>query len=131
MQSISEIRALLDQYGLRPRHRFGQNFLHDKNQLAKLIDAADVRAGDLVLEVGPGTGTLTEALLERGVELVASEIDTDLVQLLTDRLGDRITLIAGDCLDRGRTLAPASSTRSTIGPLPSWRTCPTRPRVRS
>jgi 16S rRNA (adenine1518-N6/adenine1519-N6)-dimethyltransferase len=105
MQSLSEIRGLLDERGLRPRKRFGQNFLHDKNQLRKLVAAASLAPGDVVLEVGPGTGTLTEALLEQGAEVVACEIDRDLADLLRDRLGDRITLIEGDVLERGRRLS--------------------------
>ena len=48
----------------------------EKNQLAKLINAADLTKGEVVLEVGPGTGTLTEALLETGAEVIACEVDT-------------------------------------------------------
>jgi len=107
MQSLSEIRALLAERGLRPRKRFGQNFLHDKNLLRKLVEAVAVAPGDLVLEVGPGTGTLTEALLEAGAEVVVSEIDEDLADLIEDRLADRVTLIRGDCLPRQRKLAEA------------------------
>ena len=58
VQTLSEIKALLAGRGIRPKHRFGQNFLHDHNMLRKLVDAARVRPGELVLEVGPGTGTL-------------------------------------------------------------------------
>jgi 16S rRNA (adenine1518-N6/adenine1519-N6)-dimethyltransferase len=60
-----------------------------------------------VLEVGPGTGSLTEALLEAGAKVIACEIDENLADIVADRLGDRITLIRGDCLARGRALAPA------------------------
>jgi 16S rRNA (adenine1518-N6/adenine1519-N6)-dimethyltransferase len=105
VQSLSEIRALLAERGLRPRKRFGQNFLHDKNLLGKLVEAAAVAPGDVVLEVGPGTGTLTEALLDAGAEVVVSEIDEDLADLIEDRLGERVTLVRGDCLPRQRTLA--------------------------
>ncbi len=106
MQTISQIRTLLAERGLRPKHRLGQNFLHDQNQLRKLIDAAGISAGDLVLEVGPGTGTLTEALLEAEAEVIACEIDVELAGLISDRLGDRITLVHADCLARGRMLNP-------------------------
>lgn len=104
MQSISEIRAILGQRGLQPRRRFGQNFLHDKNQLTKLVDAAEIIPGELVLEVGPGTGTLTETLLERGAEVIACELDRDLADVIKERIGERVTLIVGDALERGRRL---------------------------
>lgn len=107
MQSLTEIRALLDARGLAPRKRHGQNFLHDHNQLRRLVDAAGIESGDLVLEVGPGTGTLTEALLDAGADVVACEIDPGLGDLIEDRVGDRITLIRGDCLERGRRLSSA------------------------
>jgi len=106
VQTISEIRALLAERGLHPKHRMGQNFLHDQNHLRRLISAAEIRPGDLILEVGPGTGTLTEALLEAGADVIACELDRDLADLIHDRLDGRITLIRGDCLDKGRTLNP-------------------------
>ena len=107
MQSLSEIRALLAERGLRPKKNLGQNFLIDKNQLGKLVAAADVRAGDLVLEVGPGTGTLTETLVDVGAEVVACELDRDMAGIVADRLGERVRLIEGDCLERGRRLNSA------------------------
>jgi 16S rRNA (adenine1518-N6/adenine1519-N6)-dimethyltransferase len=99
MQTLSDIRQLLSERGLRPRKRFGQNFLHDQNQIRRLIEAADVKSGELVLEVGPGTGALTEALLDRGA------IDRDLAAILHERLGERIKLIVGDCLKGQRELS--------------------------
>ena len=107
MQTLSEIRTILAERGLRPKKSLGQNFLHDQNQLRRLLEAAGVGPGDLVLEVGPGTGTLTEALLERGCEVIACELDRDLAGILENRLGDRITLIRDDCLADQRTLATA------------------------
>lgn len=106
MQTLSEIRQLLAERGLKPKHRLGQNFLHDKNQITKLLDAARLRPGELVLEVGPGTGALTEGLLERGAQVVACELDRDLADLVEARLGDRITLIRGDALAKQRQLNP-------------------------
>ncbi len=105
MQRLSDIKAMLAERGLRPRRRFGQNFLHDHNLLTRLVDASGVGGGDLVLEVGPGTGTLTETLLDRGAEVVAVELDRDLADLVEDRIAGRISLIRGDCLGRSRSLA--------------------------
>ena len=89
---------MLEERGLSPRHRFGQNFLHDHNILNKLVDAAELRKGDLVFEVGPGTGVLTEALLQKGCRVIACELDRGLADLVEDRLGNSIELIRGDCL---------------------------------
>jgi 16S rRNA (adenine1518-N6/adenine1519-N6)-dimethyltransferase len=107
VQSLSTIRALLASRGLHPKHRFGQNFLHDHNLLRKLVAAAEIAPGELVLEVGPGTGTLTEALLEHGAEVVACELDPEMAEIVASRVGDRITLVRGDCLDGKRALNPA------------------------
>ncbi|TVQ51341.1 MAG: ribosomal RNA small subunit methyltransferase A, partial [Phycisphaerales bacterium] len=116
MQTLTEIRSLLAERGLRPKHRLGQNFLHDQNQLRKLLDAAALEPGEVVLEVGPGTGTLTEALVERGAVVIACELDGDLASLIEERLGDRITLIRGDCLGSSRSLS--SSVVEAIGGRP-------------
>ena len=116
MQTLSEIRTLLAERGLRPKRRLGQHFLHDQNQLAKLIEAAAVEPGDLVLEVGAGTGTLTETLVERGAKVVTCEIDRDLAAIIEDRLGDRVHLIRSDCLDRPRGLHEA--VRAALGDGP-------------
>jgi 16S rRNA (adenine1518-N6/adenine1519-N6)-dimethyltransferase len=106
VQTLTEIRQLLAARGIRPKHRLGQNFLHDHNQLRRIVEAGSVSPGDLVLEVGPGTGTLTETLVEAGAEVVCVELDEDMASIVESRLGDRIRLIRGDCLDRRRHLAP-------------------------
>jgi 16S rRNA (adenine1518-N6/adenine1519-N6)-dimethyltransferase len=100
LQPLREIRAMLEEYGLSPLHRLGQNFLHDHNILAKLVDASGVQENDVVLEVGPGTGALTEVLLERGCKVIACELDKGLTGLLHDRFGNSIELIHGDCLTK-------------------------------
>jgi 16S rRNA (adenine1518-N6/adenine1519-N6)-dimethyltransferase len=106
VQRLSEIKTMLADRGLHPRHRFGQNFLHDHNFLKRLVASAGVKRGDLVLEVGPGTGTLTEALIAEGADVIAVEIDRDLAELVQSRLGEQIRLICGDCLGKSRRLAP-------------------------
>lgn len=108
-QSLAEIKELLASRGLSPLKRFGQNFLIDQNLVTKLVDGSGVGPGELVLEVGPGTGTLTEELLARGCEVIACELDRGLAALLRDRLGGRsgFTLVEGDCLAGKRQVSPA------------------------
>lgn len=67
--SPSETRTLLEQLAHRPRHSLGQNFLIDGNIVRKSLDLAQIRADDTVIEVGPGLGTLTRALLSRGAQV--------------------------------------------------------------
>ncbi|MEM9110595.1 MAG: rRNA adenine dimethyltransferase family protein [Planctomycetota bacterium] len=98
-QTLSEIKQLLADHGLRPKKKFGQNFLHDGNHMARIMEAAQLRPGDVVLEVGPGTGALTERLVESGARVVAVEIDREMRPILQARLGDQITLYIGDALD--------------------------------
>ena len=112
-QTLSEIRAALDARGIRPKHRFGQNFLHDQNQLRRLVAAASVCPGELVLEVGPGTGTLTETLLDAGSEVIACELDPDMAEIVRARNRHRlgagagsVTVIEDDCLDGKHALSP-------------------------
>lgn len=95
--------------GIQPRHRFGQNFLVDQNKLRQIIDAAAIQPGEIVLEVGPGTGTLTEELLAAGAKVVAVEIDRDMAAILRERIGpdsDRWRLINEDVLAGKRELNP-------------------------
>lgn len=105
----SAVRAALDAAGLAPLRRFGQNFLVDPRTLDRAADAAGVGPGDVVLEVGPGLGALTERLLDRGARVVAVEIDHGLAaRLRTCFAGEaRLDLVEGDVLAGGRALDPA------------------------
>ena len=106
MQTLSEIRSLLETRGIRPKHRLGQNFLHDHNQLRRIVEAAEVESGDVVLEIGPGTGALTGELLAAAAEVIACELDRDMASIISEQFGERLSLFQGDCLDRQRRLAP-------------------------
>ncbi len=116
MQTQTEIREMLTTAGLAPRRQFGQNFLIDKNLMGLLLETADLPGGQRVLEVGPGTGSLTEELLERAAKVVAVEIDRGLAELLRKRLGARenFELIEGDVLSGKHALNPAVT--QALGP---------------
>lgn len=94
-------RHLLDSYGITPKKSLGQNFLHDPNALEKIVRAADLRPDDVVLEIGPGTGALTEWLAGIARRVIAVELDDRLIPLLQHRFGDRdnVRLVHADILD--------------------------------
>ncbi|MCH9630520.1 MAG: Ribosomal RNA small subunit methyltransferase A [Chlamydiia bacterium] len=71
----SELFAFLDSIGRKPNKRLSQNFLIDGNILNKIVDAASLSSGDLVIEIGPGPGVLTEALIAKGIHVIAIEKD--------------------------------------------------------
>jgi 16S rRNA (adenine1518-N6/adenine1519-N6)-dimethyltransferase len=82
------------------RRRFGQNFLIDAVTIRRIVEALAPRLSEIVLEIGPGRGSLTEALLEAVPAIVAVEIDRDLAALLRARFpSDRLRLIENDVLD--------------------------------
>ncbi|TAK04008.1 ribosomal RNA small subunit methyltransferase A [Patescibacteria group bacterium] len=82
----------------RAKKSFGQNFLQDASVLRKIVSAAGIVLGEAVLEIGPGTGVLTQALVDAGAKVTAIEADHDLIPGLRERFGDRITLVEGDAL---------------------------------
>ena len=108
VQTKREIEALLDKAGLRPRKRFGQHFLIDGNLMRRLVESAEIEAGDVILEVGPGTGGLTDLLVDVARHVICVEIDRDLFALLSERFLDQsnIELICSDVLDGKHHLNP-------------------------
>lgn len=107
-QSKHEIQNLLTEAGSRPRHRFGQNFMIDQNLVRLVADSGEILPTDWVIEVGPGTGTLTEELLARAERVIAVEIDRDLAAVLRSRHCDepKFELIEGDALAGKHMLNP-------------------------
>lgn len=100
----SATRALLDQLGHRPRKQLGQNFLVDGNIVRKSIALAGLVPGERVVEIGPGLGTLTAALLEAGAEVFAIERDPTMALHLRNALAAsadkaRLHLLEGDAVD--------------------------------
>jgi len=91
---------ILQKYNFNFQKKFGQNFLIDTNILEKIIDSAEITKDDCVLEIGPGIGTMTQYLAERAGEVVAVEIDKNLIPILSDTLSayDNVTIINEDIL---------------------------------
>ena len=92
--------AVLNRYGFNFQKKFGQNFLIDPHVLDKIIGAAGVTKEDMVLEIGPGIGTMTQYLAEAAREVVAVEIDNNLIPILKETLAeyDNVTVINEDIL---------------------------------
>jgi 16S rRNA (adenine1518-N6/adenine1519-N6)-dimethyltransferase len=99
LQTLTEIRKSLEEFGLSPSKRFGQNFLIDQNLLGMLVELAALPQSPRarVLEIGPGTGSLTEELLDRCEKVVAAEIDHGLCRLLRSRFADRPNFVLVEC----------------------------------
>lgn len=97
----SELQEFLNSLGISPKKVLSQNFLIDGNIVQKIVDCSQVQANELVLEIGPGPGVLTEALLAKGARVVAVERDDKLAKALT-RLSDndqQLMVYAEDILE--------------------------------
>ena len=102
----------------RARKRFGQNFLHDRGVVARIVDAIDPRPGQAIVEIGPGRAALTGALIQRAGHIRAIEIDRDLAAALRERFSAReLSLIEADALGIDWTSLAAVPLR-IVGNLP-------------
>ncbi len=98
----SATRDVLARFGLAPKKAFGQNFLVNDAVVGRILDLAAVEPSDTVLEVGPGIGTLTHALLQRAGRVISVERDADLTEVLRYTLSEleqRFCLVHKDALD--------------------------------
>ena len=97
----SELKALLERYGFSFSKSLGQNFLIDENVLGKIVDAASPDENTCALEIGPGAGTLTQRLAERAKTVAAVEIDSALIPILKETMGeyDNFHLIHADVME--------------------------------
>ena len=91
----TEVRGLSQALGIRPTKTLGQNFVHDAGTVRRIVKSAGVRPDDTVLEIGPGLGSLTLALLEAGARVIAVEIDPALARALPVTVADRMPPAAG------------------------------------
>jgi 16S rRNA (adenine1518-N6/adenine1519-N6)-dimethyltransferase len=108
-QTLSYLRNLFEERGLRPKSKLGQNFLIDLNLLDVLLRAADLSPDDLVLEVGSGTGSLTVRLLEQAGAVVSVEVDSDFATMTDEAVRtnrERVALLHADVLKNKNELNP-------------------------
>ena len=102
----TRIRDLLAAHDLRPSKALGQHFLADPNTARRIVRLADVEPGDRVVEVGPGVGSLTVALLDAGARVTALELDRHIVPVLAEVTAGRvIDIVVGDA--EGVVVIPA------------------------
>ena len=124
----ADVRRLASALGVRPTKTLGQNFVHDAGTVRRIVRIAGVQPGDYVLEVGPGLGSLTLALLEAGAHVTAIEIDHTLALNLLDTVGiylpeaaPRLAVLEADALEirRSEDLPLPPSLRPEIAGVPT------------
>jgi len=100
LSSPSKTKEIINKYGFHFRKKFGQNFLIDAGILNKIIEGAMVSKQNMVLEIGPGIGTMTQYLAEAARKVIAVEIDEHLIPILADTLQgyDNVTVVHADIL---------------------------------
>lgn len=100
LHAPGDVRRLLSEAGLAPRKAYGQNFVVDPNTVRKVVRDAGVEVDEPVVEIGPGVGSLTLALLEAGARVLAVEVDAGMVRLLADLFYDepRVEVVHADAL---------------------------------
>lgn len=109
----ADVRRLAAELDVRPTKKLGQNFVHDPNTVRKIVAAANLRPDDVVLEVGPGLGSLTLALLPACASLVAVEIDPVLAARLPATAAERAPSLAANL-----SVVTADAMRVTAAQLP-------------
>src|SRR5262249_10955807 len=107
-QTLSYLRNLFAERGIKPKNKLGQNFLIDLNLLDLLLRSAELTRDDLALEVGSGTGSLTVRLVEQAGAVVSVEVDADFAALTDEAVEQRehIALLHADVLKNKNELNP-------------------------
>src|SRR5882757_4637231 len=119
---LTEMRELLAKRDIQLTKSLGQNFLHDANQLERIVATAELTKADKVLEIGPGLGPLTELLIAKAGEVLAVEMDGRLVEFLAERFGlvskegkpDVVNTTPTDSAQRGNEEPTLSGKRAEV-----------------
>ena len=125
---------MVREFGFKPKKRLGQHFLIDEAVLERILSAAELSHGDIVIEVGPGLGILTEGLAKRGAKVIAVELDSKLVDMLRKRLApfpkvkivhaDILKVIPQQLLQNNLTASEIAHGYKVIANLPYYITSP-------
>ena len=100
MSILKDTKFIMDKYHITANKNLGQNFLIDDDTVSGIVDAANVSKDDLIIEIGPGLGTLTKELLDRAGKVICIELDKRMIEILNDRfsLYDNFEIINEDVL---------------------------------
>ena len=85
---LEETKSIMKKYGIRANKSLGQNFLISNEVVEKIINASDIKENDMVIEIGPGLGTLTRFLLQKAKKVLCVELDKKMIKILNDRFSD-------------------------------------------
>lgn len=100
MNTLKKTKIILNKYDIKANKRFGQNFLIDDNILENIVEVSNISKSDLVIEIGPGLGNLTEYVINKAGYMLLVEIDNKMIQILNDRFKekDNYSLLNDDVL---------------------------------
>ena len=100
MNTLKKTKMILNKYDIKANKRFGQNFLIDDNILEKIVEVSNISKSDLVIEIGPGLGNLTEYIIDKAGYMLLVEIDNKMIQILNERFKekDNYSLLNNDVL---------------------------------
>lgn len=126
MDLYSETQMLLNQYHLKANKRYGQNFLINQDIIDEIIEKSEINNNDVIIEIGPGLGTLTKALAAVAKKVIAVELDENMVKILKDRpLGNNIEIIHDDILKVDlKSIIEQNESVKVVANLPYYITTP-------
>jgi 16S rRNA (adenine1518-N6/adenine1519-N6)-dimethyltransferase len=127
LTDVRELRNLFYAHNMRPNKAFAQNFLIDRSALLKMVEAAEIKPTDTILEVGAGTGVLTRELAQRAQRVVAVELEYDMLTLLKETTGEfaNVELVARNLLLLNPVELFDQAPYKLVANLPYYITAPT------